>query len=63
MEDPIMMNRESVILMYASLSVREMTESDRQKLEEISAEMRRIEHDLGLSQREIIAEASRLTSR
>gem|GEM_PF-4931933 len=58
-----MMNRESVILMYASLSVREMTESDRQKLEEISAEMRRIEHDLGLSQREIIAEASRLTSR
>jgi len=63
MEDPIMMNRESTILMYASLSVREMTESDRQKLEEISTEMRRIERELGLSPKEIITEASRLTTR
>ncbi len=63
MEDPIMMNRESAILMYGALSVREMSESNSQRLEEIQSEMRRIERELGLSPKEIITEASRLTTR
>lgn len=63
MEDPTMMNRESMILMYGALSVREMSESNPQGLEEIQSEMRRIERELGLSPKEIITEASRLTTR
>lgn len=63
MEDPAMMNRESAILMYGALSVQEMSESNPQKLEEVRAEMRRIERELGLSPKEIITEASRLTAR
>ncbi len=58
-----MMNRESAILMYGALSVREMSESNSQRLEEIQSEMRRIERELGLSPKEIITEASRLTTR
>ncbi len=58
-----MMDRESAILMYEALSMQEMNEGDRQKLEEIQAEMRRIERELGLSPMEIIIEASRITTR
>ena len=58
-----MMNKESAILMYEALSVQERSGGDRQKLEEIQAEMRRIERELGLSPMEIIIEASRITTR
>lgn len=61
MEDP-MKNRESAILMYGALSVEEMSGVNSTRLDEIQAEKRRIERELGLSSQEIILEASRITS-
>ncbi|MHB0978032.1 MAG: hypothetical protein ACYC1K_01315 [Minisyncoccota bacterium] len=58
-----MQNRESAILLYGALSVEEMSGVGPARLDEIQTEKRRIERELGLSPKEIIVEASRLTSR
>lgn len=57
-----MKDRESQILYFASLAVREMTESDPTKRDEISEEMRKIEYSLRISQEEILKEARNLVS-